>query len=257
MVQTAVSGCDLIFHLAALVSVPESVRNPSLNQRINVTGTFNVFEAARQAGVKRVVYASSSAVYGDLPHLPTREDHTPVPISPYGAAKWVNEIMAASYRSTFGLETLGLRYMNVFGPRQDPGSPYSGVLSRFCQAAINGRGVTIYGDGTQTRDFVFVKDVVEANLLAAQLPARQMPAQPIFNVGRGKQTTINDIVEMLSELTHDAIPVTYAPERPGDIKHSAADISRAQTILGFQPQTSVLDGLRATLEWFRLNPPSP
>jgi UDP-glucose 4-epimerase len=256
-VTSAVTQCDLIFHLAALVSVPESITNPRLNQQINVTGTFNVFEAARLAGVKRVVYSSSSAVYGELPQLPAREESTPAPISPYGAAKWINEITAESYRTTFGLEAIGLRYMNVFGPRQDPASPYSGVLSIFCRAAVAGKGITIYGDGRQTRDFVFVQDVVQANLLAAQLPASQISSQPIFNVGRGEQSSLNDIVEMLSELTHQPIPTTYAPERPGDIKQSVADISRAQAILGFQPKHSVLDGLQATLEWFRLTPPSP
>lgn len=252
VVQAAVADCDLIFHLAAMVSVPESVKTPKLNHHINVTGTFNVFEAARIAGVKRVVYSSSSAVYGDLPHLPAREGYVPHPISPYGAAKLMNEIIAESYRTSFGLDALGLRYMNVFGPRQDPSSPYSGVLSIFCRAAINGTGVTIYGDGQQTRDFVFVEDVVQANLLAAQLPSKQIPDQPVFNVGRGQSTAINDIVEMLGELTHQAIPITYAPERLGDIKHSVADISQAQTILSYYPQVTVLDGLKATLDWFHL-----
>jgi nucleoside-diphosphate-sugar epimerase len=252
----AVAHCDLIFHLAALVSVPESVKNPRLNQHINVTGTFNLFEAARLAGVKRVVYSSSSAVYGDLPQLPAREDSPPAPISPYGAAKWINEITAESYRTIFGLEAIGLRYMNVFGPRQDPSSPYSGVLSIFCRAAINKNAVTIYGNGSQTRDFVFVEDVVRANLLAAQLPASQIPPQPIFNVGRGEETTINKIVEMLSELAHHPIPTIYTPERPGDITRSVADISQAQAVLGFQPQVPVLEGLNTTLEWFRLTLPS-
>jgi UDP-glucose 4-epimerase len=251
VVQTAVAHCTHIFHLAAMVSVPESVKNPALNHRINVTGTFNVFEAARQAGVKRVVYASSSAVYGDLPQLPTPEEGIVAPISPYGAAKWINEITAATYRTTFGLEAIGLRYMNVFGPRQDPSSPYSGVLSIFCRSALEETAVTIYGDGTQTRDFVFVEDVVQANLRAAHLPSSQLPTHPIFNVGRGEPTTINEVVEMLTELVGRPFPVTHAPERPGDIKHSLADISRAQTILGFQSQISVIDGLQQTLDWFR------
>jgi nucleoside-diphosphate-sugar epimerase len=147
--------------------------------------------------------------------------------------------------------------MNVFGPRQDPTSPYSGVLSIFCRAAIQGDGVTIFGDGSQTRDFVFVRDVVQANLLASQLPANQMPPYPVFNVGRGEQTTINEVVDMLSELAQQAIPITHGPERPGDIKHSVADISQAQQLLGFQPQVTVLEGLNSTLAWFRLNPPSP
>ena len=257
LLQTVAIDCDTIFHLAAMVSVPESVQNPSLNHHINVTGTFNIFEAARLANIQRVVYSSSSAVYGNLPHLPAQENNQPSPVSPYGGAKWMNEIMAESYRTSFGLQVIGLRYMNVFGPRQDPSSPYSGVLSIFCRATLDGNDVTIYGDGTQTRDFVYVSDVVQANLLAAQLPSHQIPSQPVFNVGRGQQTTLNEIVDMLSELRQRPLAINYASERPGDIKHSLADISQAQTILGFQPRVSVLDGLQATLEWFRLNPPSP
>ncbi len=250
VVKTAVSDCDLIFHLAAMVSVPESVQNPSLNHRINVNGTFNVFEAARQVGIQRIVYSSSSAVYGDLPELPARETSLVTPISPYGSAKWMNEIMAESYRTSFGMELIGLRYMNVFGPRQDPSSPYSGVLSIFCKAAINGTAISIYGDGSQTRDFVFVKDVVQANLRAAQLPSAQFPMNPVFNVGQGEATTINEVVDMLAELVGRPFPVNYTPEREGDIKHSVADISHVQHTLGFQPQVRVIDGLKETLAWF-------
>lgn len=251
VVRTAVSGCDLVFHQAALVSVPRSITEPALHHQSNVVGTFNVFDAARQAGVRRLVYASSAAVYGDRPGLPKREDDPVVPVSPYGAGKRMNELLAAIYAAVYDLELVGLRYMNVFGPRQDPSSPYSGVLSIFCQAAIAGQRCTIYGDGRQTRDFIYVADVVRANLLAASLPAERLPAQAVFNVGRGQQTSLNQIVEILGELRGRPLVTVYEAERPGDIRHSVADISRAQQILGFQPQTTLKEGLRATLAWFR------
>jgi UDP-glucose 4-epimerase len=251
VVRTAVDGCDLVLHQAALVSVPRSITEPALHHQSNVIGSFNVFEAARQAGVRRLVYASSSAVYGDQPGLPKREDDPVAPISPYGVGKRMNELLAVSYAAVYGLELVGLRYMNVFGPRQDPSSPYSGVLSLFCRAAIAGQRCTIYGDGRQTRDFIYVDDVVRANLLAAALPAERLPAQAVFNVGYGQQTSLNQIVEILGVLTGRPLATVYEAERPGDIKHSVADISRAQRILGFQPQTTLEEGLRATLAWFR------
>jgi UDP-glucose 4-epimerase len=250
-VHSAAAGCDLIFHQAALVSVPRSIQEPALNQRSNVTGTFNVLEAARQAGARRLVYASSAAVYGNRPDLPNREEDPPEPITPYAAAKLSGEALAAAYSASYGLETVGLRYMNVFGPRQDPSSPYSGVLSIFGRAALRGSTCTIYGDGEQSRDFVYVADVVQANLLAAQVPAGRLPTPAIFNVGRGRQASLNEIIEMLSELTGRPIPVTYQPERPGDIRHSLADIGRAQASLNYQPRVSIVDGLQATLAWFR------
>lgn len=250
VVQTAVANCDLIFHQAALVSVPRSVTEPELNQHSNVTGTFNIFEAARQAGVKRIVYASSAAVYGNRPGLPKRETDPLQLITPYAAAKRTAEIMAESYNAAYGMEIIGLRYMNVFGPRQDPSSPYSGALSIFCQAAIAGQGVTIFGDGEQTRDFVYVGDVVQANLRAAALPNGRLPDTPVFNVGRGQQTSLNQIVAMLSEITGRPIHTAYQSERPGDIKHSVADISLAQGKLGFMPETAVKEGLRLTMDWF-------
>ncbi|MCP4424108.1 MAG: NAD-dependent epimerase/dehydratase family protein [Chloroflexi bacterium] len=251
MVKTAVSGCDLIFHQAAYVSAPRSLEEPDLNHRSNVTGSFNLFEAARQAGVKRVVFASSAAVYGNLPGLPKRENDPLQLLTPYAAAKRMNEIMAENYNAAYGMEIVGLRYMNVFGPRQDPSSSYSGVLSIFCQAAIARRGVTIYGDGEQTRDFVYVADVVQANLRAAATPSAQLPPRPVFNVGRGRQTSLNEIVAMLSEIVGQPIPATYAAERAGDIKRSVADIGLAQDSLGFKPETAVAAGLQATLNWFR------
>lgn len=251
VVETAVSGCDLVFHQAALVSVPQSIAEPRQNHQVNVDGTFHVFEAARQAGVRRVIYASSAAVYGNLPGLPKRESDPLAPISPYAAAKLMNETMAQAYTAVYGMELIGLRYMNVFGPRQDPSSPYSGVLSIFCHAAISGRGVTIFGDGAQTRDFVYIADVVQANLRAAQADWSQLGEQQVFNVGRGQQTSLNQIVAILEEIVEQPIPVQHGPERPGDIKHSVADIQAAQKSLAFDPQISVADGLRETVAWFR------
>ena len=246
-VQRAVQGCDLIFHLAALVSVPRSVAEPQLNHSVNVTGTFQIFEAARQAGLKRLVYASSAAVYGDAPVLPSTESISPRPITPYGLAKYLNEQYAAVYNHTYGTEFIGLRYFNVYGPRQDPGSPYSGVLTLFCQAVMTGKGVTVHGDGQQTRDFVYVMDVVSANLAAADVPWRAgMPA--VFNVGSGKQTSLQQILEKI-KLSYP-LPVTYGPERAGDIRHSVAEVALAKQWLNFVPEVALTTGLQKTVDWF-------
>lgn len=249
-VQTAVSGCDIIFHQAALVSVPRSVKEPALNHKSNVTGPFNVFEAGRLAGVKRIVYASSAAVYGDLPGLPKRESDPIAPLTPYAVAKSISEQFAAVYAQLYGVSSVGLRYMNVFGPRQDPSSPYSGVLSIFCQKLLAGERVTIFGDGEQSRDFVFVHDVVQANMLAA-FGQNQDGLSGVYNVGRGEQTTLNGVVEMLEEIDGRSIPVTYQPARQGDIRHSVADISKIKQDLEFEPQTAVAEGLHQTLAWIR------
>lgn len=248
IVQGAVDGCNLVFHQAALVSVPLSITNPLLNHQSNVTGTANVFEAARQAGVRRVVYASSAAVYGNAPSLPKRESDRPDPVSPYAAAKLSGELQAAAYFHSFGLETVGLRYFNVFGPRQDPSSPYSGVLSIFCQAALNQGQVTVHGDGNQTRDFVFVSDVVRANLKAAQVDFERLERPTVFNIGRGEQTSLNQVLDFLVKIRGQPLAVEYGSPRAGDIRHSVADISAARTHLGFEPQISVEEGLQQTLD---------
>jgi UDP-glucose 4-epimerase len=248
-VRRAVDGCDLIFHQAALVSVPRSLAEPALNHAVNVEGTFHVFEAARRAGVKRVVYASSSAVYGDLLSLPARETDSLSPISPYAVAKETNEREAAVYNRVYDTEFIGLRYFNVFGPRQDPSSPYSGVLSIFCRAAVAGDGVTIYGDGEQTRDFVYVADVVAANLAAAALQWVGGETA-VFNIGRGEQTNLLQIVDALRRLSGGPAPITFAPPRPGDIRHSVAAVDRARRHLDYQPSVSVEAGLEQTLAWF-------
>ncbi|MEW5985286.1 MAG: SDR family oxidoreductase [Chloroflexota bacterium] len=251
VVRVAVEGCSLVFHQAAFVSAPRSILEPELNHQTNVQGAFHVLEAARQAGVRRVVYASSAAIYGNQPGLPKRESDPPDPITPYAAAKLMNEIYAATYTAAYGMELVGLRYMNVFGPRQDPSSPYSGVLSIFCRAALRGATCTVYGDGEQTRDFVYVADVVQANLRAAEVPFDRCGVGAVFNVGRGQQTSLNQILVILGELVGQPIPAVYKDERPGDIKHSLADIGRARAILGFDPAVTIREGLRATLDWFR------
>lgn len=248
-VRRAVVGCDLIFHQAALVSPPRSMAYPDLNHAVNVTGAFHVFEAARQAGLRRVVYASTAAVYGRRPGLPKRESDPTAPLTPYGAAKVMNETEAGVYNQVYGLECVGLRYMNVYGPRQDPNSPYSGVLSIFCQAAIRGQGVTIMGDGEQTRDFIFVDDVVTALLATAAAPFSAENA--IMNVGRGVAVSLNQVVTLLSDLVGRPVPITYVAERPGDIRHSCADITRLEQMTGFRPRIDLPTGLAATLDWLR------
>lgn len=245
----AVEGCDLAFHQAALVSPSRSMAYPALNHAVNVTGTFHVFEAARQAGLRRVVYASTAAVYGQRPGLPKRETDPTAPLTPYGAAKVMNETEASVYNQAYGLECIGLRYMNVYGPRQDPESPYSGVLSIFCQAVVRGQGVTILGDGEQTRDFVFVDDVVTALLAMTEGPFSA--ENSLMNVGCGVAVSLNQVVALLGELVGRPVPVTYAAERPGDIRHSCADITRLVQVTGFRPQTDLRAGLTATLNWLR------
>ncbi len=251
-VRQAVTGCDLIFHQAALVSVPRSLEEPRLNHDVNVTGTLHVFEAARQAGIRRVVYASSAAVYGDTPSLPAKESDQPEPMSPYAVAKLMNEQVAAVYNQSYGTEFVGLRYFNVFGPRQDPSSPYSGVLSLFCRAAVAGAGVTVYGDGRQTRDFVYVSDVVAANLAAANLAVASLPTgsvPQVFNVGRGAQTDLLQILEVLREQTGAVLSGRHEAPRAGDIRYSCADITLARKHLAFTPQTSLAAGLQETLRY--------
>ncbi len=247
----AAAGCDVIFHQAALVSVPRSLADPVLNHESNVTGTFQLFEAGRRAGVRRIVYASSAAIYGNNPALPAEESGAVAPMSPYGAAKYIAEVYAGAYALSYpdGPDFAGLRYMNVFGPRQDPGSPYSGVLAIFCQAALRGDPCRINGDGEQTRDFVYVADVVRANLLAAGAPLAERSA--VFNIGRGEEVSLNQVVALLGDLTGRAIPVVYGPTRGGDIRHSVANIARARACLGYAPQVGIRAGLAATLDWYR------
>ncbi|MFT5197135.1 MAG: UDP-glucose 4-epimerase [Cellvibrionaceae bacterium] len=249
IVYDAMAGCDLVFHQAALVSVPESIQKPELNHQINVTGAYHVFEAARQHGIKRVVYASSAAVYGDEPDLPCKLSAKPKPISPYAAAKYMNELYASTYNQAYGTEFIGLRYFNVYGPRQDPTSPYSGFLSICCNFIVNQKELTIFGDGGQTRDFVYVKDVVQANLLASEVEYKSDRA--VFNVATGRSVTLNQVLDSFNSIAKDGIQVRYGEARAGDILHSTADISRTVEQLGFDPKQSLEDGLAQTLSWYQ------
>lgn len=246
----ACEGVETIFHEAALASVPRSVQDPVSTHRHCVDATLNLLLAARDAGVRRVIYAGSSSAYGDTPTLPKHEEMTPNPISPYAAAKLAGEHYMRSFARVYGLETVVLRYFNVFGPYQDPGSPYSGVLAVFCQRMLAGEQPTIYGDGQQSRDFTYIENVVEANLLAAAAPAEKVSGE-VMNVATGARITLNETFEILRELTGYRGKPAYAPPRAGDIRDSLADIGRAQKLLGYQPRVDFREGLRRTVEWYR------
>ncbi len=250
-VREACCGVEYVLHLAARTSVPRSVLDPLETNRVNVDGTLNVLAAARDAKVKRVVFACSSSVYGEIPTLPKREDMTLAPISPYGASKLAGEIYGQIFQRAYGMEFVSLRYFNVFGPRQDPGSPYSGVLSLFNAAMLNGTSPTVYGDGEQSRDFTYVANVVEANLLACE--ARQAKGM-VINIGTGARYTLNQTLALLEKITGRQAKAKYAPPREGDIRDSQADIARAQEVLGYNPRVGFEEGLRRTWEWFRSNP---
>ncbi|GBC62057.1 LPS biosynthesis protein WbpP [Desulfonema ishimotonii] len=243
----AAEGCDVIFHEAAVVSVPQTVEDPLTSARVNDMGTLQVLEAARRAGVKRVVLASSSAVYGDDPEMPKREAMAPGPLSPYAVQKLTGEYYARLYNDLYGLETVCLRYFNVYGPRQDPSSAYSGVISIFMSRAFAGVSPLIYGDGQQSRDFVFVRDVVRANLLAACVPGA---AGKCFNVGIGSCVTINRLWEIIACMSGLELSPEYAPPRAGDIRESLSDIGQAKEILGFAPEFTFEKGLEITLKWY-------
>src|SRR5580704_10179233 len=246
----ACAGVDYVLHQAAIPSVPKSVLDPVGSNRANVDGTINVLVAARDAKVKRVVYAASSSAYGDTPTLPKHEAMRPDPISPYAVAKLAGEHYLVSFYRCYQLETVALRYFNVFGPRQDPSSPYSGVLAKFITVMLRGEQPTIYGDGEQSRDFIYIDNVVEGNLLACKAPAAQAAGQ-VFNVATGRRVTLNETFTLLQGLTSYKGQPNYGPERGGDIKHSLADISKAEAALGYKPKVDFEEGLRRTVEWYR------
>jgi nucleoside-diphosphate-sugar epimerase len=248
--RQACAGVDFVLHQAAIPSVPKSVRDPLGSNRANADGTVNVLVAARDAQVKRLVYAASSSVYGDTPSLPKHEGMTPDPISPYAVAKLASEHYLISFYRCYGLETVSLRYFNVFGPRQDPSSPYSGVLARFIMLMLRGEQPTIFGDGEQSRDFTYIDNVVAANLLALTAPAHQAAGR-VFNVATGRRITLNETFKSLQGLTSYAGQPRYEPEREGDIKHSLADISSAEAWLDYKPKVDFKEGLRRTVEWYR------
>ncbi len=247
LLDQVTSGCDVVFHQAAVVSVTKSVQDPCHACEVNDLGTVRVLDAARRSGVRRVVLASSSAVYGDDPHLPKTEQMAPKPLSPYAVQKLTGEYNAAVFSGLYQLETVCLRYFNVFGPRQDPSSPYSGVISIFMTCAADGRAPTIYGDGNQTRDFVYVTDVVQANLLAA---TRAAAAGRVFNVGTGSSIRIADLWRLIGEISGVALDPVCAPPRAGDIRDSVSDIGAIGSALGFSPQVQLRQGLIDTLAWY-------
>ncbi|SPF32671.1 Vi polysaccharide biosynthesis protein VipB/TviC [Candidatus Sulfotelmatobacter kueseliae] len=244
------AGVDYVLHQAAIPSVPKSVLDPLGSNRANVDGTVNVLLAARDAKVKRVVYAASSSAYGDTPTLPKHEAMNPDPISPYAVAKLASEHYMVSFYRCYQLETVSLRYFNIFGPRQDPSSPYSGVLAKFSTAMLRGEQPTILGDGEQSRDFTFIDNAVAANLLACKAPAAQAAGQ-VFNVATGRRVTLHETFKSLQGITGYSGTPKYGPERDGDIKHSLADISKAAAGLGYKPTVEFEEGLRLTVEWYR------
>ena len=248
--RQACVGVDYVLHQAAIPSVPKSVLDPLGSNRANVDGTVNVLVAARDAKVKRVVYAASSSAYGDTPTLPKHEAMKPDPISPYAVAKLASEHYLISFYRCYQLETVALRYFNIFGPRQDPSSPYSGVLAKFITLMLRGEPPTIYGDGEQSRDFTYIDNAVEANLLACSAPASQAAGQT-FNVATGRRVDLNETFKLLQGLTSYKGQPNYGPERSGDIKHSLADISKAEAGLGYKPKVYFEEGLARTVEWYR------
>jgi nucleoside-diphosphate-sugar epimerase len=244
----ALEGVELVFHEAAIPSVPRSVENPLETHRACAEGTFALLVAAREAGVRRVVYAASSSAYGDQPTLPKVEDMTPQPLSPYAAAKLVGEYYCQVWSRTYGFETVSLRYFNVFGPRQDPGSQYSGVISRFIAALMSGERPVIYGDGEQSRDFTYISNVVEANLRAAETTRG---IGEVINVATGERATLNRLLDVLKGITGKTdVEPEYREQRVGDVRHSLADITRARELLGYEPTIGLEEGLRKTIEWW-------
>jgi len=248
VVRKAMHEAEYVLHLAARTSVPRSVKDPIETNKINIDGTLNVLVAAKELKVKRVVFAASSSAYGETPTLPKIESMQPQPISPYGVTKYVGELYAQTFGRCYGLENVALRYFNIFGPRQDPSSPYSGVLAKFCTAFLDETQPVVFGDGQQTRDFTFVENAVQANLLACEAPN---VSGKVFNVGTGGRTSLNEVLHTLEKISGKTLEVKYEPARDGDIRDSQADISQAKEFLGYDPQVGFEEGLTRTFEWYR------
>jgi nucleoside-diphosphate-sugar epimerase len=246
--HSAFRGAELVFHLAARTSVPRSVADPVESNRANIDGTVHVLVAARDAKARRIVYAASSSAYGETPTLPKTEAMRPEPISPYGVTKYVGELYCQVFGRCYGLENVSIRYFNVFGPRQDPGSPYSGVLSRFITAMLAGEQPTVFGDGEQSRDFTYVSNVVDATLRAADAPG---VSGMVFNGGTGNRFTLNQTLALLSKISGKPANPKYEPPRPGDIRDSQADITLARQMLGYVPTLGFEEGLRRTWGWYK------
>ena len=246
--RRAVEGCRFVIHQAAIPSVPRSVKDPVGSHRANVDATVQVLEAARQAGAKRLVFAGSSSVYGNAATLPKREDMRPAPLSPYALQKLIAEQYCQMFTKLYGFETVTTRYFNVFGPRQQPGSPYSGVISLFIEALSEGKPPTIHGDGRQTRDFTFVADVVDGVLRACAAPAA---AGEVINVAGGGRISLLEVLRTLQNILHTKVDPAFGPPREGDVRDSQADIHKARQMLGFEPRMPLEDGLRETVEWYQ------
>ena len=247
-VQSACHGADFVLHLAARTSVPRSVKDPLETNDVNIDGTLNVLVAARDAKVKRFVYAASSSAYGESPSLPKRESMQPQPNSPYGVAKYVGELYAQVFGRVYALENVSVRYFNVFGPRQDPTSQYSGVLARFMRAVLHGDSPVIFGDGEQSRDFTYIDNVVDETLRACDAPGA---SGMVFNGGTGDRITLNEVLKLLEKITGKKIQAKYDPPRAGDIRDSQADISLARKYLGYEPRLGFEEGLRRTWNWYK------
>lgn len=249
-VEKAAAGCELVYHEAAIVSVPFSVERPQESHDVNIQGTINVLQAARKSGTKRVVFASSAAIYGEEPTLPKRESMRAEPMSPYGVEKITGEHYLATWSKLFGVETVALRYFNVFGQRQDPKSPYSGVISIFVDRILAGKPITFFGDGSQSRDFVFVANVVDANILAGTADPKVVSGHA-FNVACGKRTTLVELATMIERAAGKTVERSFADSRAGDIKDSLADITHAKERLGYAPKVEVEEGLKRLVDYVR------
>ena len=235
-----------IFHLAAVASVQKSIENPALVHEVNVTGTLNVLEAARKHGVSKVVLSASAAAYGDNPVFPKREDMLPEPLSPYAVSKIASEMYCKTYAELYNMQTISLRYFNVFGPRQDPNGEHAAVIPKFTEKICAGESPTVFGDGKQTRDFVYVKDVARANILAMD-----SDISGLFNIGTGIQTSLNNLAKMIMDAAEISVDMKYEPAREGDVRHSVADISKAKSELGYKPEWELTDGIKETVEYFK------
>ena len=235
-----------IFHLAAVASVQKSIENPALVHEVNVTGTLNVLEAARKHGVSKVVLSASAAAYGDNPVFPKREDMLPEPLSPYAVSKIASEMYCKTYAELYNMQTISLRYFNVFGPRQNPNGEYAAVIPKFTEKICAGESPTVFGDGKQTRDFVYVKDVARANILAMD-----SDISGLFNIGTGIQTSLNNLAKMIMDAAEISVDMKYEPAREGDVRHSVADISKAKSELGYKPEWELTDGIKETVEYFK------
>lgn len=251
--DTCLAACeniDAITHQAALGSVTRSIKDPLTTNDVNITGTLNIFNAAKEKKIKRVVYAASSSTYGDHPGLPKEEDKIGNPLSPYAVTKYVNELYAKVYANVYGMQMIGLRYFNIFGPRQDPQGPYAAVIPLFAKALLENKPPLIHGDGAHSRDFTFINNAVQANI-AALFTGNQEALNQVYNIACGEQTSLLQLFNVLKQEAHSDLMPQHGPNRVGDVKHSLADISKAKTILGYNPSVSVKEGLKKTWEWYR------